>query len=218
MPSKCSIFSGGDKLRQPGGRSATRGMRGKGMMLPSARRTPCLRCRFSGEPAMARVCGGCLALRQAKASRACESSPSAPLFGHLSQPLPRGPDFSPYRSLHTRKAGSRARPRRPRALCVSAGERWQHPLRRSLPQPLAHALIFPRTGRSILAKPARARVRVVRTHYACPRVSDGSTPCRSLLKPRLPESDRGKLAELFGYLVGVGLDAPHLSRAGRVVN
>jgi len=40
----------------------------------------------------------------------------------------------------------------------------------------------------------------------------------SLLKPRLPESDRGKLAELFGYLVGVGLDAPHLSRAGRVVN
>ena len=40
----------------------------------------------------------------------------------------------------------------------------------------------------------------------------------SLLKPRLPESDRGKLAELFGHLVGVGLDAPHLSRAGRVVN
>jgi hypothetical protein len=40
----------------------------------------------------------------------------------------------------------------------------------------------------------------------------------SLLKPRLPESDRGKLAELFGHLAGVGLDAPHLSRAGRVVN
>ena len=35
---------------------------------------------------------------------------------------PHCPDFSPYRSLHTRKAGSRARPRRPRALCVSAGE------------------------------------------------------------------------------------------------
>src|SRR5215831_12143085 len=40
-----------------------------------------------------------------------------------------------------------------------------------LSQPLPTALIFPRTGRSILAKPARARVRVVRAHYACPRGS-----------------------------------------------
>ncbi|HZK91716.1 MAG TPA: aldo/keto reductase [Stellaceae bacterium] len=33
----------------------------------------------------------------------------------------------------------------------------------------------------------------------------------SLLKPPLPEGDRLKLGELFGHLVGVGLDAPHLS-------
>jgi len=33
----------------------------------------------------------------------------------------------------------------------------------------------------------------------------------SLLKPPLPEADRRKLAELFGHLVGVGLDAPHLT-------
>jgi L-galactose dehydrogenase len=34
----------------------------------------------------------------------------------------------------------------------------------------------------------------------------------SLLKPKLPEADHRKLGELFGHLVGVGLDAPHLSR------
>src|SRR5207249_3200679 len=39
----------------------------------------------------------------------------------------------------------------------------------------------------------------------------------SLLKPPLPTADRARLAELFGHLVGVGLDAPHLSRSGRVV-
>ena len=33
----------------------------------------------------------------------------------------------------------------------------------------------------------------------------------SLLKPPLPEADRRKINELFGHLVGVGLDAPHLS-------
>ena len=33
----------------------------------------------------------------------------------------------------------------------------------------------------------------------------------SLLKPPLPEADQRKIAELFGHLVGVGLDAPHLS-------
>src|SRR5712691_6978682 len=39
----------------------------------------------------------------------------------------------------------------------------------------------------------------------------------SLLKPPLPEADRARLAVLFGHLVGVGLDAPHLSRTtGRV--
>jgi len=38
----------------------------------------------------------------------------------------------------------------------------------------------------------------------------------SILKPPLPAADRARLAELFGHLVGVGLDAPHLSRAGRV--
>ena len=38
----------------------------------------------------------------------------------------------------------------------------------------------------------------------------------SILKPPLPASDRARLAELFGHLVGVGLDAPHLSRSGRV--
>src|SRR5229473_1500883 len=40
----------------------------------------------------------------------------------------------------------------------------------------------------------------------------------SILKPPLPEADRARLASLFGHLVGVGLDAPHLSRAGRVTN
>jgi hypothetical protein len=34
----------------------------------------------------------------------------------------------------------------------------------------------------------------------------------------LPAADRDRLAALFGHLVGVGLDAPHLSRAGRVTN
>jgi aryl-alcohol dehydrogenase-like predicted oxidoreductase len=33
----------------------------------------------------------------------------------------------------------------------------------------------------------------------------------SLLKPPLPEADRDRLASLFGHLVGVGLDAPHLT-------
>jgi len=40
----------------------------------------------------------------------------------------------------------------------------------------------------------------------------------SLLKPPLPAADRARLYTLFGHLEGVGLDAPHLSRAGRVVN
>ena len=31
------------------------------------------------------------------------------------------------------------------------------------------------------------------------------------VKPPLPEADHRKLGELFGHLVGVGLDAPHLS-------
>jgi aryl-alcohol dehydrogenase-like predicted oxidoreductase len=39
----------------------------------------------------------------------------------------------------------------------------------------------------------------------------------SLLKPPLPEADQARLADLFGHLVGVGLDAPHLSHTtGRV--
>jgi hypothetical protein len=38
----------------------------------------------------------------------------------------------------------------------------------------------------------------------------------SILKPPLPEADRGKLSDLFGQLIGVGLDAPHLSRSGKV--
>jgi aryl-alcohol dehydrogenase-like predicted oxidoreductase len=33
----------------------------------------------------------------------------------------------------------------------------------------------------------------------------------SILKPPLPAVDRAKLADLFGHLVGVGLDAPHLT-------
>jgi len=45
-----------------------------------------------------------------------------------------------------------------------------------------------------------------------------SSNIASILKPPLPESDRARLAALFGHLVGVGLDAPHLSRSGRVVN
>jgi aryl-alcohol dehydrogenase-like predicted oxidoreductase len=39
------------------------------------------------------------------------------------------------------------------------------------------------------------------------------TNIASLLKPPLPKPDRERLAALFGHLVGVGLDAPHLSRA-----
>jgi len=38
------------------------------------------------------------------------------------------------------------------------------------------------------------------------------TNIASILKPRLPEADRRKLTTLFGHLVGIGLDAPHLSR------
>jgi aryl-alcohol dehydrogenase-like predicted oxidoreductase len=45
-----------------------------------------------------------------------------------------------------------------------------------------------------------------------------SSNIASILKPPLPEADRARLASLFGHLVGVGLDAPHLSRAGRVTN
>jgi aryl-alcohol dehydrogenase-like predicted oxidoreductase len=37
------------------------------------------------------------------------------------------------------------------------------------------------------------------------------TNIASLLKPSLPEADHRKIGELFGHLVGVGLDAPHLS-------
>ncbi len=40
----------------------------------------------------------------------------------------------------------------------------------------------------------------------------------SILKPPLPAADRARLQKLFSRLVGVGLDAPHLSRSGRVVN
>jgi aryl-alcohol dehydrogenase-like predicted oxidoreductase len=38
------------------------------------------------------------------------------------------------------------------------------------------------------------------------------TNIASILKPPLPEADRKELENLFGHLVGVGLDAPHLSR------
>lgn len=45
------------------------------------------------------------------------------------------------------------------------------------------------------------------------------TNIESLLKPPLPEPDRMRLAQMFGHLVGVGLDAPHLSPlSGRVTN
>ncbi len=37
----------------------------------------------------------------------------------------------------------------------------------------------------------------------------------SLLKPPLPQADRERLAGLFGHLVGVGLDAPHLTPLSR---
>jgi aryl-alcohol dehydrogenase-like predicted oxidoreductase len=42
------------------------------------------------------------------------------------------------------------------------------------------------------------------------------TNLASLLAPPLPEADRVRLASLFGHLVGVGLDAPHLARRGRM--
>jgi aryl-alcohol dehydrogenase-like predicted oxidoreductase len=41
------------------------------------------------------------------------------------------------------------------------------------------------------------------------------TNIASLLAPPLPEADRVRLASLFGHLVGVGLDAPHLARQAR---
>jgi aryl-alcohol dehydrogenase-like predicted oxidoreductase len=41
------------------------------------------------------------------------------------------------------------------------------------------------------------------------------TNVASLLAPPLPEPDRARLASLFGHLVGVGLDAPHLARRAR---
>jgi aryl-alcohol dehydrogenase-like predicted oxidoreductase len=41
------------------------------------------------------------------------------------------------------------------------------------------------------------------------------TNIASLLAPPLPEADRARLADLFGHLVGVGLDAPHLARQAR---
>ncbi|HZT87122.1 MAG TPA: aldo/keto reductase [Stellaceae bacterium] len=37
----------------------------------------------------------------------------------------------------------------------------------------------------------------------------------SILKPPLPQSDRDELAARFGHLVGIGLDAPHLSAPRR---
>jgi aryl-alcohol dehydrogenase-like predicted oxidoreductase len=43
-----------------------------------------------------------------------------------------------------------------------------------------------------------------------------SSNIESILKPPLPETDREKLVRLFGHLVGVGLDAPHLTPRGRV--
>jgi aryl-alcohol dehydrogenase-like predicted oxidoreductase len=39
------------------------------------------------------------------------------------------------------------------------------------------------------------------------------TNIESLLKPPLPKADHQRLGALFGHLVGVGLDAPHLSNA-----
>src|SRR5438445_9510117 len=42
------------------------------------------------------------------------------------------------------------------------------------------------------------------------------TNLASLLAPPLPEAARTRLASLFGHLVGVGLDAPHLVRRARV--
>ena len=41
------------------------------------------------------------------------------------------------------------------------------------------------------------------------------TNIASLLAPPLPEADRARLTSLFGHLVGVGLDAPHLARRAR---
>jgi aryl-alcohol dehydrogenase-like predicted oxidoreductase len=39
------------------------------------------------------------------------------------------------------------------------------------------------------------------------------TNIASILKPPLPQEDRRQLRALFGHLVGIGLDAPHLSRS-----
>jgi len=39
-----------------------------------------------------------------------------------------------------------------------------------------------------------------------------ATNIASILTPPLPKADHRRLGELFGHLVGVGLDAPHLSR------
>jgi hypothetical protein len=79
-----------ENCRQPCGRSATRGMYGKAMMLPSSR--PCLRARFSGEPAIGfgmwpvpRASAWPGAEASAGFTRACEEEPSAAAMSSISE-------------------------------------------------------------------------------------------------------------------------------------
>ena len=52
--------------------------------------------------------------------------------------------------------------------------------------------------------------------YSAPATPGTCAPTsNSLLKPPLPQADRDRLANLFGHLVGVGLDAPHLTPLSR---
>jgi hypothetical protein len=67
------------------------------MTLPSSARMPTLRCRLSGEPAMARVCGERRCSGKRASTRACAAISRAP---------PSCPGFFPYG--RARETGSRA--------------------------------------------------------------------------------------------------------------
>jgi hypothetical protein len=119
IPSKCSIFCAGDQWRQPGGRSATRGMRGKAMTLPSSVLTPSLRCRLSEEPAIGSgmwraTDADASTLTRLHASPAGEGSlpPAAPKIFGAPPPPPRD---CAERALHQAKALARVNAERRRS-------------------------------------------------------------------------------------------------------
>src|SRR6516162_302211 len=76
-------------------------MYGKAMRLPSSRRTPCLRARLSGEPAMPRMwlALGAWATEHPLRARACEEPVFARAHVFLIYPAPR-PVQTFYRNLY----------------------------------------------------------------------------------------------------------------------